>query len=424
MWSQLSGTPVDLNEPSSPILNVTSPDITEEETLEFNVIVSDGEQTTEAQISTKVEIFEPETIELTPSIYSGSFPISSFHSLVSNADGGYRVYWLSGSDPFQIANSYQDYTIDGQKLGPQVDSTFEISEDIDTFTTDVIQSGETRYNLNKSYNFEDESIVTFSTIRGDLSGINFQSGDIYYTYPFRDNSVRQSNPTPISNDRLLLTVTRQSENEGTDLTAIFINPDGTSSNVILSENNVMSPSTARIVEFGDQTFGAFWEQDEKSLSEEDDYDEIFVMQHFSDTGQLLGDLVKLNDDPTNFKSTLSVTQSPDGNAFVSWRNSGSDSDDLDSMSAQIIQADGSYDSDVFNLFSLPESLFYDSQTTLLPSNQVDENTSILQPFDLTTLADGQIIVSFNEYNSYEDGISPSTFETKALAFYPIGKMSN
>jgi len=114
-------------------------------------------------------------------------------SVINNPDGGFRIYWRwVNSERQETPTSYQDYTVDGEKNGAQIDSIIQNTNEIFSHHGDTIRSGDTLYNLvgTANYSRDIEYMDESSTIRGDLEGVLLTRGDIYDAHLSRDRSYR------------------------------------------------------------------------------------------------------------------------------------------------------------------------------------------------------------------------------------------
>ena len=467
-WTQISGSTVALNTPSSASLTVTAPDVSAAETLEFEVIVSDGSLTSTDRVSLNVELFEPSLISPVTSTYSDT-PATNSNlaprplSIINNPDGGFRIYWRwVNSERQETPTSYQDYTVDGEKIGAEVDSIIQNTNEIFSHHGDTIRSGDTLYNLvgTANYSRDIEYMDESSTIRGDLEGVLLTRGDIYDAHLSRDRSYRSVRVTAISQDRLLVTTThRPDTDDGATIEAIFIEPNGSSNKFFINQNNFNFPSGATVAEFGDNSFAAFWDQDGEGPNDDSDQDfgEDIVMQRFSDDGNLLGGINKINDFIAASPRSLSVIELDNGDVFVSWVNGHFDSD-LETISARIIKPDGTMETDVIEISEIASELDFNRNftssshdLTKLPSGQIlmtvqsslhklkaevinPDGTRISNPFiydaeeslivrpSVTPLTDGRILLNFSEIVT-EIG-TPASQTDNIIGFYPLGKTSD
>jgi len=181
------------------------------------------------------------------------------------------------------------------------------------------------------------------------------------------------------------------------------------------------------------------------------------MQRFSDDGNLLGGINKINDFIAASPRSLSVIELDNGDVFVSWVNGHFDSD-LETISARIIKPDGTMETDVIEISEIASELDFNRNftssshdLTKLPSGQIlmtvqsslhklkaevinPDGTRISNPFiydaeeslivrpSVTPLTDGRILLNFSEIVT-EIG-TPASQTDNIIGFYPLGKTSD
>ena len=148
---------------------MTAPDITTNETLEFEVTVSDGVEFSTSNVSVNVEDFLPVITISEASNFNAENSLDIIRGMTANTDGGYTLYWTNNTLSNPSPTSSQAFTVDGVKTGVQSNGEFRAAGNQDVgANVDVIQSGDTIYNVNI---FLDAALMLgISTFRGPILG--------------------------------------------------------------------------------------------------------------------------------------------------------------------------------------------------------------------------------------------------------------
>ena len=122
-WSQISGSAVTIDTPSAGSQTLTAPLVDADENLEFQVQVTDGTNTSTANVSVNVSDLSPEEFRSESSAFS-TVGLGKLSGLTPKSDGGFTAYWDSWNGSFNMPTSAQEFDSTGETLGNQIDGEF------------------------------------------------------------------------------------------------------------------------------------------------------------------------------------------------------------------------------------------------------------------------------------------------------------
>lgn len=441
-WAQVSGTSVTIDDPTLAVQDLTAPELTEDETLTFEVTASDGEDTDQAIISVMVEALRPPALTISQSTPFNPEALRKIYDITANEDGSYKVHWsIFSTNTSNRAVSSQDFTSHGITSGNQTDGEFQTgSVFLGVEPLQVVLSGDTVFNI-LDHDNGDQFVVQdgFSHYRDIVSGTILSAGDVFAPEGDMQEAVA------IGTNQVVSVATAIVGEGNFRVKAFILQPDGTSIGTVLLPTGVGRVRDAAVAAFIDDTYVAIWEQDVAGNS--DSITEV-IMQRGTTDGNLLGNSIVVNEEQTLIGTTPSVATMQNGQALVAWTNRGGDSSGL-SIKGRVINTDGSFASSEFLINSTTNG--DQSNPTVIPlnTNQVfvtwaDDNIGfnsrqirgqvvnadgtlygnefLIAPnpqfnfngeIEFTTLPDGRVILGW---------VIPSVpVESFTLGLYPVGK---
>lgn len=406
-WRQTSGPNLELGSATSPTLALTAPLLDANETVMFELSVSDGALTTTSEVSLRLEDVKvvpaisqstdygtggPQTPAETvpdPSLYEGRKPLNRIIGLTTENDGGYRVHWTASGGGHDMPVSSQAFTVGGEKTGEQVDGVFlggdqgTVEEDGRSFnryifgvTFATVQSDETLFNLNAKIAFEDGGITLgYTSYRGVIQGEIDGFGDQLIEQSSLSQKTMGGAFSPVGQDNIMLVLSERTTENADDpdarifMTAWVTNKFGQTlshdlgeyaSNGTTNKGNRMAATS-----YGEDSFMVAWAQD----TEDDAYD--VKMQRANEDGILFGEHTTVSENTDGAQLYPLATTLTNGNMLVTWVNIAAEEDETFQIRGRMVRPDGTFVSgDLIIMSDIPkrEGFIYD--LTALNSNDV------------------------------------------------------
>ncbi len=362
LWRQTSGTSVEFSDETTERQLLLAPDVSADETLEFEVTVSDGEASSKSSVSITVEdLSVVETISEPVAIAVGAIPggATSERSLVEISSlsqpslDQYRVHWsLQGN--FGSGKTYvasQIYNMSGERSETQSSGSFSQffgPQSPIGVTIRATQSGTTLYNLlaliiNPGI---DEFQYALATHRGLVSDDIGDYGNEFTRTRNVDEDLYSFDSKALGDSQLLTVATfdlssrRRNSVLGFTTASYVTETDGTTVETLISpQERDVEKTGASVAVLNDDSYFAFW-----SLRDSNSEDFDLVMQKLSKEGVSLTDKVIVSENNANAQIDSQSAAMQDGNVFVVWSdNSGTLGDqEAGSIKGRIIRPDGTF----------------------------------------------------------------------------------
>lgn len=388
-WTQLSGTAVTIDTPSSAIQRLTAPFVSADEILEFQVQVSDGTDTRTQDISIDVSDLFAEEFKSQPSIFSSN-GLSRLSGLTPTPDGEFTAYWGSWNGNFSMPTSAQQFDGSAIFLGDQIDGEFFTGFiEWGGYIDEVILSGGSPNYMMHTYRAEGLSpgfgptFVGVSTRKNILAEQVLNVGNEIFLTPspdldfYKQDSVATIPDSNLSTDHIITLITADARpridafgnlgQEDFKVHANILNSDGTDSQFVLDSSS--SPITgAAIAPLISGNFIGLYNVIENGKS-----DLFFAKSHIDGS-----DISSRNAVPTNSVGNQDqpfVARLSSGAALMVWRDDLGSSTDSDgtSIEGRIIDTNGN---------------FLGSQFTVNLTSTGDQSEPYIQPLN----ADHAIVV--------------------------------
>jgi len=146
-WTQTAGPSATLSAPSLPTLSVTLPQVTQNETLTFELAVSDGNRKSRDSVDVVSKDVTSTAFNGDDTQTPGAFLVSPgfaphLKGLTLEPDGNYRAYWDYGPEFEDIDTVSKLFDPDGSQIGAQTDGRFSVGTlEFTTEISSVIRSG-------------------------------------------------------------------------------------------------------------------------------------------------------------------------------------------------------------------------------------------------------------------------------------------
>ena len=376
-WRQVSGPAIEISSPDASKLSLVAPMLEADETVSFEVTVSDGALSEASVVTLDMEDVKPiirisestefgtggptnpnETVP-DPSIYEGNKPLDQIIGITASGEGDYTVHWTAGFSGHDMPISSQAFTADGEKVGDQVDGAFTGGVDAEydrenqtlnhftfgiTFAT--VQSGDTLYNFNGVLDFGEVFTIGYTSYRGLVEGEVDGFGDVLIEPTEYSQRQMGGAYTPIGESDVLLTLSERTTDDAEDpdakifMTSWVVDKFGQvvthdlgeyESNGTANEDNRMAATT-----FGNDSYLVAWTQNTVDSA----YD--LFMQRVTDNGILLGDQIQVNENTEGNQLLPSAVTMDNGNVFMTWLNVTEDEEAGRELRGRIISPEGSF----------------------------------------------------------------------------------
>ena len=440
-WEQKSGTPVQFDDATNPLQNLQSAFVDQNETLEFEVSVSDGQLVATDTVSITVNNFEAKQISSANSPFHRDLPLPGIKYLIPNSNGNLDIYWSTGFSANNHPVALQTLDIDGNTVGDQINGEFDFADFDKLNTKSVIRSGDTVYYMNE-FLIRDTGERGLSTQRGTVDRTVSGFGTAYATHSglglFADFAAAP-------NDKVVsLFATSEGVTQYNTITAAIIEPDGTSITLDVAKTDQIIKENPHISVFGDGLFLAVWSEKEDGM-----IGRQLKMQRGSTDGLLMGERETLVEFLRGFE--IATTTLSNGNILVVW--DGTDDGSNIGIGAVAIGSDGSFATDVFNvndavagIQSEPHAIAIGENELLITWLHQAHSTSLFElwgrVFDNEgnplsedfLIADSEFTANYNRPQSavMEDGRvflswvnqrprENTIFNSHLIDFYPLGK---
>ena len=420
-WRQVSGPAIAIASATDAKLSLTAPMLDADETVAFEVSVTDGALTTTSTVTldvedvkTSVAISEstefgtggpqiPSQTVPDPSVFEGRKPLDQIIGLTPSEQGDYTVHWTASGGGHDMPVSSQTFSADGEKVGAQVDGVF-LGGDQGTFERDgrtfnrfifgvtfaTVQSGDTLYNLNGLIEFSPNFTIGYNSYRGLVEGEIDGFGDEMIAqaeFSLVNQRVMGGDFTPIGQDSVLLTQSERTTDAVDDpeakvvMTSYVVDKFGQTlmhelgqydSNGTARLNNQMTATS-----YGGDSYFAAWSQN----TVEAGYD--VRMQRATEGGVLVGAQTTVNATTAGDQLNPFAVTMADGNIFVAWLNLTGSEEANGEIRARIIRPDGSFVTDEIIL----------GPSIVRDINQTDRNGPF---FVLTALNTNEVLVTWEE----------------------------
>jgi|GEM_PF-3315494 len=357
-WRQISGTAVTIDAPSLAVQNLTAALIDADETLEFEVKVSDGMVTTTETISINALDIAPQETNRSAGSSFFSIPFNSIIALEATADDGYLVTWGSGVE-FNIASSVttQKFTENGTATGEETENLLNAFFP-NTLTLDevIVNDGEL-YILGTNRNevgasFAVPDLITTSAVnRGFVSAAPITGFSPNLLGDVNANTVLFSTDSAAFGTNQIVNVAAFDGGEFRDIfnfslaptdfniEAVIVAPDLTETGVVLNAPTAAVRTDATVTSFSNSTFVGLWSEDDI------DGDGFGLrLQRADSLSALLGATTNVNENTGGNQDQAHVATTADDRAFIAWRDASGTLGDADgtSIKGRVLQADGTF----------------------------------------------------------------------------------
>ena len=377
-WEQISGPEVILSTPNQPLLSLEAPLVDNDESLSFEVTVSDGALTSTDTVSIDVENIEinevqseetpfgtggptnPEETVADTSEFEGNRPLLEVIGLTASDDGGYVVHWTSLSAGIDTPISSQVFSANGERLGEQIDGVFlggvtgQFEQDGRVRNSvqfgavvDTLLSDDTLFYFNVIIELAEELNLGLATHRGSVVGEVQGLGDNFLPQDTDFDTIAGFSNDAIGSDQVL-TVTSTLENEATDLllTTTIIDRAGQPISYVLNQSPITGNGTdlhsVTTSVYEENSYVAIWSRDT------DDAGYEIVLQRANRDGNILGDVEAVNVVTRGDQINPLATTMSDGNVFITWVEHPSDGDEAN-LTGRILSPNGVFLTDEMTL---------------------------------------------------------------------------
>lgn len=352
-WSQIAGPAATLTAPSLPTLTVTLPEVTQDETLTFELRVSDGNLSN----ATSVDIIAKNVM---PTAFNGEGGVSRLKALFLEADGNYRAVWDLGRQSFSMPTASKLFDPAGVQIGAQTDGVF--------FTgfiewggnvADVLKSGTEILYTNdvvRSFGLGPSNLLNVALayheglVGGQVVGLGTEAiSELQPNFDdFSFDSAATTQDTSLTTDHVvsLVTLNRDAvigdpmlvDRPASDytVTGIVRNTGGATSNISLdtSPNRMTDAAVAALTEGNFLGLYTVTEGGSENL--------YYARANIDGTNITSRVAVDLN--PTSDQDEPHIARLSGGNAFMAWRDDSATQGDASgtAIKGRVIGADGSF----------------------------------------------------------------------------------
>lgn len=432
-WRQTSGSVVEISEPNAETLNLVAPLLENDESLSFELSVSDGEFSHSSTVSIEIEDLKLDNVVSQASAFGTGGPVTSIPNetvgdasefegdksltqiigLTPSGDNGYTVHWTALGAGTSMPVSSQNFSADGAAVGNQTDGVFKGGVFGDQYERNgrllnkvrfgapiaTLLSGDTLFYLNVNLELTEEFVLELVTYRGLAEGEIDGFGDSYLSRTGSFETIIGGGFGPIGNNELL-SLTSELDDGKLQLMANVIDDLGRTELHALNEipfsERGLALHTLDFTAYDAESFLAVWSQD----SEESGYD--IVLQRGDTGGLLFGDADVVNIEKAGDQLLPKAVTMTNGNVFVTWLSGETDPDGA-KLRGRIVRPNGSFATDEVSLTPIlpqfdPEDMAneFNYELTALNTNEVmiswrDETTGVSQLMAIVVDEDFQVV---------------------------------
>lgn len=432
-WRQISGSTVEISEPNVPTLNLVAPLLEDDESLSFELSVSDGEFSHSSTVSIQIEDLKLDNVVSQASAFGTGGPVTTVPSetlgdtsefegdksltqiigLTPSADDGYTVHWTALGAGTNMPVSSQNFSADGAVIGDQIDGVFRGGVFGDQYERNglvlnrvrfgapiaTITSGDTLFYLNVNLELSEEFVLELATHRGLAQGEIEGFGDSYLSRAGSFETIIGGGFGPIGNNELL-SLTSELDDGKLQLMANVIDDMGRTELHALNEIPVsergLELHTLGFTTYDTDSFLAIWSQDGDGSG----YD--IVLQRGDTGGLLFGGADVVNIEKAGDQLLPNAVTMANGNVFVTWLSAETDPDGA-KLRGRIVRPNGSFATDEVALTPIlpkfdPEDMVneFNYELTALNTNEVmiswrDETTGESQLMAIVVDEDFQVV---------------------------------
>ena len=426
-WVQTSGTSVTINTAADIVQNLTAPLLSADESLEFELTVSDGEDTSTDTVTIAVEDIQAVETISKPTTYNADKYLGCLKGLSANSNGGYTVYWGMGYNRDSIPVSSQVFTVDGIASGPQTDGNFQTGSNLrGGLIFEVIRSGDTVYYINRflrDLNFFPSGTPQhgITSHRGLAAGTISGSGDEFTSV----STLPEVANTAVGGNQV---VSLLSSYQFNTVSSHILQPDGTAidATLIAAGGSINGIDVASLE---DGTYMSFWSVRGSSPS---GYE--IRMQRVSNDGHLLGDNIPVTEPSSRYSVTPDAVTLKNGNVFAAWTGDGGPFGDNRAIIGRIMRPDGSFVSGEFIINTTTINSQIVPHVTVLNANQVlvtwlnvavhlagrEIRSQVVSASDGTLVGNEFIIASGDEAHNAMKPTSATLADGRVILGWPMG----
>ena len=408
-WEQTQGTAVDLSDDSSATLNLDAPLLDADETLIFEVTVSDGEDETQQSVSIEIEALETLTITGWAPPNTGGVFASQIAGITAPATGGFRMHWGTNILTNRIWTASQLFADNLERIGPE--SRITINQTDPVFSgrlTHAAQSGERTYYIHETSSITIERqeatfYCGFSVLsdRPESDGDSFgaliaegQSTGVNPMFPFRLEA------SAYSGDRLVTVLKTSGLPRRID--GYIQAPDGSQTHTpILEATTAENVGEIAVSQAGETAYLATWTQ-----GTSDPIISSVRGRRITNDGAQSENVITIGD-PLGLSYFPAMTTLSDGRILVIWNElDDAENPQFRSILGRILSAEGTFETEIFTLYTTEES---------------GETLGILKA---SPMQDGQALITWwsNQNEEVNGNLQNQAVRIRALAVGATGEM--
>lgn len=344
-WRQVSGSSVALNDETTVLQALTAPLVDDDDTLIFEVTVSDGIDSSTANISLVVDnISSSEATPNPSSFYGGEMDLIS---LTAGENDGHIAHWRANGRDFSgsAATSSQAFSNSGEQIGGQLDGELLAAGTQSLgFIQGIVQAGNALYYITTFFDTRStsgNSIESDAVREGPVIGTVMGYGDTVFTETNRSNFFQSQDFTSIGQNQLVFVSNSKNSADEYDITTAIVEVDGSSVKTEITGFSSNLKLGINVASYSNNEYAVLWSENRADQTGSD----IF-MQRVTSAGVLLGNKTIVSLAGSTDNTSPYVTVMLDGNIFVVWndRTSG-----VPVVTGKIFRPDGTLLKDAFEI---------------------------------------------------------------------------
>jgi hypothetical protein len=380
-WTQISGPAVNIETPNTPRQILDAPDVGADESLVFEVAVSDGETESLQTVSVDVEALDRLSITgKAPPNTTNTF-YAQIAGITSPFLGGFNVHWTTNGLAQNIRTATQSFTDAFDRVGPETTRLIQASDNVVGARVSVIQSDSKTYAVNQ--------IITTAADNMRRSGFTFseESPNVETVGTLiADGDLNQIYPTEIAgaayaDERLVTALMFATRRGATYIDGFILSPDGSQIRTRVADLNDQDIGGVAISAAGPTAYIVAW-----SRGRSDDLISTIRARRVPADGTQMDSVITISN-AVGYASSPVATPLSDGRVLIVWAD-GTDFavNRQRRVLGRILRSNGSLATDVFTVYESPA------------------DATRLGKIEAAALPDGGALIAWTrEYEEAQDG---------------------
>lgn len=303
-WQQTGGTTIAFSDNTTAVQNLTAPLLTADESVTFEVTVSDGTNTSTAQVSIMIDHIQAFSADAAATPFFPSGPPLTLKAITPDSDNGYILHWTSQGNSTEQPVSSQNFTFEDVRNGEQVNGELTIASPNNGRVFQIEQSGN-----DIAYIGSSTQGITLNRGRLD-SSVSF--GDVFYVDQ-QPTQFASQHAAPIGDTQLLFVANITPTSDEYAINALVVQADGTALVTEISSPSAKNKSNLFVLPYTDNEFAVLWWETNADSTGTDIY-----MQRATTGGILIGNKTLISSELSNLNP--GGVRLSNGNFLITWDN--------------------------------------------------------------------------------------------------------